>query len=384
MNRLSELIVELCPDGVEYVELGKIADIGTGRSDRKDAVESGPYPFYVRSQEVLKKNDYEFDEEAILVPGEGGIGQVFHYVNGKYALHQRVYRIHLMTDSVLTMFAKRYMESEFLWFITREAVTATVKSIRKPMIQKFRIPVPPIEVQREIVRILDSFQELDDALTAEIEAREKQWQCALQESLHTIASNSSVPFGSVVEIKNGDRGKNYPAKSTLHSSGLPFVSGIDIVNRAVSTDKLLYLNDEQYSRLRAGKITKGDILFCIRGSIGKWGVFQFERGAIASSMVVLRPKEQINKSYLRVILDSDYMSNQIYKSRAIGGASSMSASDLSRFVFPVPSPSTQIQIAYRLDAMQALIDSLRSERDARRKQFEYYRDKLLSFPEKVS
>ena len=61
------------------------------------AIDDGTYPFFVRSQTIKAKDDYEYDEEAIIIPGEGGIGEIFHYVNGKYALHQRVYRIHFIT-----------------------------------------------------------------------------------------------------------------------------------------------------------------------------------------------------------------------------------------------------------------------------------------------
>ena len=95
MSNLEELIEKLCPDGVDFCKLKDVAEIGTGSSDRKNATDDGLYPFYVRSKDVLKINNYEFDEEAIVIPGEGGIGEIFHLVKGKYALHQRAYRIHL-------------------------------------------------------------------------------------------------------------------------------------------------------------------------------------------------------------------------------------------------------------------------------------------------
>ena len=74
-------------------KLGDISDIRTGSSDVQDAVEGGRYPFFIRSDEVIRSNKYVFDCEAILTPGEGRIGEVFHYCNGKFDCHQRVYKI---------------------------------------------------------------------------------------------------------------------------------------------------------------------------------------------------------------------------------------------------------------------------------------------------
>ena len=85
MSKLDKLIQELCPDGVEYKPLGEIAEVGTGSSNGNEAVDNGAYPFFIRSQTVKSKNEFEYNEEAIIIPGEGGIGEIFHYISGKYA-----------------------------------------------------------------------------------------------------------------------------------------------------------------------------------------------------------------------------------------------------------------------------------------------------------
>lgn len=176
MSKIKELIEELCPNGVPYIKLQEMSEIGTGSSDRKDATEDGIYPFYVRSKEVLKINKYEYDETAIIIPGEGGIGEIFHYVKGKYALHQRAYRIHVIDSKLNTKYLYYYMFAMFKRFIMKKAVAATVTSIRKPMIEQFLVAVPPVEVQNEIVRILDNFTLLSAELSAELEARQKQYE----------------------------------------------------------------------------------------------------------------------------------------------------------------------------------------------------------------
>lgn len=98
---------------VQWKTLGSLADIGTGSSNREDKGENGNYPFYVRSKNILKSDGFEFDEVAIVIPGEGGVGDIFHYVEGKYALHQRAYRIHITSDVVNTKFLFHFMSSSF-------------------------------------------------------------------------------------------------------------------------------------------------------------------------------------------------------------------------------------------------------------------------------
>lgn len=171
MSKLEKLIQQYCPDGVEWIKIKDIAQVGTGSSNGNEADEDGKHPFFVRSQIVKSKNDFEYDEEAIIIPGEGGIGDIFHYINGKYALHQRVYRIHFTTQQINVKFAFYYMKSAFKRFIMTKAVSATVTSIRKPMIEDFEIPVPPLPVQEEIVRVLDVFTELQ----AELQKRKQQY-----------------------------------------------------------------------------------------------------------------------------------------------------------------------------------------------------------------
>ena len=110
MSKLNELLEQLCPNGVEYWNIGDIAEVGTGSSNGNEAIDDGAYPFFVRSQTIKAKDDYEYDEEAIIIPGEGGIGEIFHYINGKYALHQRVYRIHFTIENLNVKFAYYYMQ----------------------------------------------------------------------------------------------------------------------------------------------------------------------------------------------------------------------------------------------------------------------------------
>ena len=161
--------------------LGEIADIGTGSCNTNEAEADGKYPFYVRSQEPLAKNSYEYDETAIITAGDGvGVGKVFHFVEGKYALHQRAYRIHITDKRVFPKFFYYYMKATFQNYISKEQFKASVQSIRRPMLLEYNVPVPPLAEQERIVAILDKFDSLVNnliqGLPAEIEARKKQYE----------------------------------------------------------------------------------------------------------------------------------------------------------------------------------------------------------------
>ena len=162
------------------VKLGDVCEIGTGSSNTDEQLDEGLYPFFVRSQEVRWKNEYEFDEASVITSGDGvGVGKIYHYVEGKYALHQRAYRIHPTDTRLTARFLFYYMKTGFLAYINKSAFQSSVTSIRKPMLLNFPIPLPPLAEQRRIVSILDRFDRLCNDLTsglpAEIAARKKQY-----------------------------------------------------------------------------------------------------------------------------------------------------------------------------------------------------------------
>lgn len=166
---------------VKWVKLKEYAEIGTGSSNTQDELSIGLYPFFVRSQIVRRNNEYEFDETAIITSGDGvGVGKIFHYVEGKYALHQRAYRIHVLNEKIIPKFLFHYMRCEFYNYITKNAYTSSVTSIRKPMLLNFPIPILSMSEQQRIVSILDKFEalvnDLTEGLPAEIAAVQEQYE----------------------------------------------------------------------------------------------------------------------------------------------------------------------------------------------------------------
>lgn len=169
-------------EDVEWKPLKSIAELKTGSRNTVDAVENGEYDFFVRSQNILKLDGYDFDDkECIITSGDGvGVGKILHYVSGKYGLHQRAYRIFVIDKSLNTKFLFYYMKNTFYRYIMRNSVSSSVTSVRKPMLEKYPIPIPPLSEQERIVDILDKFDALVNdisvGLPAEIEARRKQYE----------------------------------------------------------------------------------------------------------------------------------------------------------------------------------------------------------------
>jgi type I restriction enzyme, S subunit len=142
--------------------LGDVAHIKTGSRNNQDKVPLGRYPFFVRSATVERIDSYSFDCEAILVPGEGGIGTIFHYVNGKFDAHQRVYKISDFKASAVGKYVYHYMRQFFGSHAMKNTVRATVDSLRLPAFKAFSLRLPEPDEQLAIVQALDdAYAEID-------------------------------------------------------------------------------------------------------------------------------------------------------------------------------------------------------------------------------
>ena len=144
----------------EQRKLGELSAIKTGSSDLQDAVPGGDYPFFVRSDEVERSNHYLYDGEAILVPGEGRLGEIFHYIVGKFDYHQRVYKISDF-DGIRGKFVYHAMRNSFKEHALRNTAKATVDSIRLPTLTEFEFYAPSSdEEQRLVASSLDTLDNL--------------------------------------------------------------------------------------------------------------------------------------------------------------------------------------------------------------------------------
>ena len=152
----------------EVKRLGEAAHIKTGSRNNEDKVADGGYPFFVRSEHVERINSYSHDCEAILVPGEGRIGSIFHYIKGRFDVHQRVYAITQFSSAVSGRFVHLCMSYRFGAWAMQNTVKATVDSLRLPTFLTFEVRLPPtLEEQTAIATVLS---DMDNELTT-LEAR---------------------------------------------------------------------------------------------------------------------------------------------------------------------------------------------------------------------
>lgn len=166
---------------------------------------------------------------------------------------------------------------------------------------------------------------------------------------------------NLFSIINGDRGKNYPAKSTLKPTGIPFISALNLNGKTVVQDEnLLCMTEDQYNRLGNGKLIQDDVVVCIRGSLGKHGKYPFTKGAIASSLVILRSIISASSisDYIMMWLDAPIFFAEIKKYDNGTAQPNLAAKSLEHFLVPLPPLAEQQRIVEKLEQILSLCENL--------------------------
>ena len=376
---------------VKIVPLADIADIGTGSSNTNEGLEEGKYPFYVRSQEPLRKNEYEYDETAIITAGDGvGVGKVFHYVEGKYALHQRAYRIHINTPDVLPRYYFHYMRSAFLPYIQKTMFQGSVASIRRPMLNQFPVPVPTLEVQKRLINVLDNFEsictDLNIGLPAEIEARQKQYEY-YRDLLLTFAETGS----KLLTDRQTDRQTELSAIKLIQYVFGYVMLPLSKICHSISSGKAktkdnigkypVYGSTGIIAKTNEAVYNKTNILVARVGANA--GYTHLAEGCydVSDNTLIIDVKNEYNLKYVYYQLVNMGL-NRYAKG---GGQPLVTAGQIKEVVIAIPAMREQERIVSILDRFDTLCNDLSAglpaEIEARQKQYEYYRDKLLSFKE---
>lgn len=386
MFKLDNLIEKLCPDGVKFEELKEICMVSIGEFVHKNKQrEDAKYPVFNGGiSNTGFYDEYNNEGNKILISARGANAGFINKIESRYWAGNSCYSIEVKDKSSINWLYVYYYLKNNEKNLLGQQQTGSIPAISKKQIESFKIAVPPLEVQCEIVHILDDFTLLSAELSAELKARKNQYNYYLEKLLCNDKNAKIYKLKELCVFFNGDRGKNYPKVSEMVNKGVPFVNAGD-VNRVIDYKNCNKITLEKYNSMNGAKLRKNDILYCLRGSTGKNGIYELDEGTVASSLVAIRVNSIINYKYLYYLLNSSLERRQRYKSDTGAAQPNLSVQSISNYEFPVPNMEEQNKIVNILDKFEKLCndisEGLPAEIEARQKQYEYYRDKLLTFKE---
>jgi len=255
------------PEDWGLASLGEVSRIRTGTRNRNEKSVSGRYPFFVRSAIIERIDSYSYDTEAVLVPGEGNIGSIFHYIRGKFDVHQRVYVISEFPDGVSGQFVFWYMKYLFGDHALENTSKATVDSLRLPVFRSFPLRLPQLNQQHAIAEVLSDFDEhlanLDELIVKKKVIRDGALEALTSGERRLDGFNSTWrtrPLSEFARVYDGVH-----QTPDYEESGVRFVSVEDISNIYASRK---FISQSSYIKDFKVRPTKGDVLMTRIGDIG--------------------------------------------------------------------------------------------------------------------
>ena len=379
-------LLEEVPVGYKRTEVGVIPEewnvdridqntsIKTGSKNTQDRQEDGDYPFFVRSQEVERINSYSYDGEAVLTAGDGvGTGKVFHYIQGRFDVHQRVYRITDFSGRLNGRYFFYQFSTGFYNRIMSMTAKSSVDSVRLEMIAGMKIPMPPLAEQRAIAEALSDVDELLAALEALIAKKRAVKQAAMQELL---TGKSSLPgFSGAWETKRledlGSFSKGRGIKrEDVSDAGLPCIRYGELYTRYKDYILNPVSRIPPAVALEALPIKKGDLLFAGSGEtaeeIGICAAYLGEEPAYAGGDVITLTPSGQNSIYLGHLMNHPIVATQKARMGQGDAVVHISASNLAQVSIELPPLTEQTAIANILFDMDAEIAALERRRDKTR------------------
>ncbi len=384
MTKLEQLIEELCPNGVEYRKLSEVTTIERGKRVVKEQLshDSG-YPVFQNSLTPMGfHTDSNYPAETSYVIGAGAAGEI-GYCKEDFWAADDCFPI-VCGDSVIN----RYVYHFLLWqqpVLLSKVRKASIPRLSRSVIENLMIPVPPLPVQSEIVRILDSFTEITAELTAELTARRQQYEYYN----NTLLSFDNAEYKTLEELCDivDYRGKT-PRKV---DDGIFLVTAKNIRKGFIDYDKSKeFISPEDYDEVMHRGFPKiGDVLITTEAPCGNIAQIDNENIALAQRVIKYRPKSNnLNSTFLKYVLLGKEFQDKLERAATGGTVKGIKGSKLHQLTIPVPSIEEQERIVDILDRFDTLCNDisagLPAEIEARQKQYEYYRDKLLTFKEKVN
>ena len=393
MSKLEELIQKLCPNGVKYKSLEDCCAILDNRRKpvTKGARESGVYPYYGANGIQDYVSSYIFDGQFVLVGEDGSVltkdgHPVVTWAEGKIWVNNHAHIIE--SNGVVTL---RFLYHFIQTIDIASLVHGNIPKLTGKDFRALKIPVPPIEVQEEIVRILDKFTELTADLTAELTARKKQYEFYRDQVLSTQFDKQTwLSLSEVILSLNTGLNPRQFFKLNTEDAVNYYVTIREIQNhKVIFSEKTDRINDQALKLCNnRSNLEKGDVLFSGTGTIGETALIEEtpHNWNIKEGVYTIKPNPQfIISKYLIYLLENKQIQDSYMKKAAGGTVKSVPMAEMKKLKIPVPPLEEQKRIVAILDRFDKLCndisEGLPAEIEARQKQYEYYRDKLLTFEE---
>lgn len=409
MTNLEILIQELCPDGVEFRTMEEVFEIRNGYTPSKnnpDFWEGGTIPWF-RMEDIRQngrilsdaiqhitpaaiKGKGLFPANSIIIATTATIGEHALVIADSLA-NQQFTNLAVrksLSACLLPKFVFYYMFVIDEW-CKKNVNAGNFASVDMKRFKKLEFPLPPIEVQTEIVRILDKFTSLEAELEAELDCRKRQYEYYRDKLLSfDNVGGQEVEWKKMSEVGTFIRGKRF-VRTDIVEEGIPCIHYGDIYTYygLTATKAKTYLKPEKAEKMKFA--SKNDVVIVGAGEnnmdIGvgvAW--LSDEKVAIHDACYIFKSK--MNPRFVSHYLRGSNYHLQIKKYVCEGKICSISSKSIGRSLIPVPSLQEQERIATILDRFESLTTSLQSglpaEIAARRQQYEHYRDKLLTFKRK--
>ena len=384
MSKIFDLINELCPDGVEFRELGDICNsLAKGTLKQEDLVDKGAYPVVNSSRDYYGFYDkYNNEANAFTIASRGEYAGFVKFIDCKFWAGGLCYPYTSKDEEyVLTKFIFYFLKSIEKKNMDILGARGSIPALNKSDFDKVKIPVPRIEVQREIVRILDCFTLLTAELTAELTARKKQYEFYRDRLLSFDELNKN---GGGCELKMLGKIADY-SSSRISFSALNELNYVSVENllqdKAGKIPSKCVPSSGNWTKFESGDILIGNI----RPYLKKIWQADCTGGASGDVLVLRLNDESVNSRYLYQILADDKFFDYNMKNAKGAKMPRGNKNAILEYKIPIPSLPTQRKIVEILDKFDTLVNSIAEglpcEIELRQKQYEYYREKLLNFTE---
>ncbi len=344
--------------------IDNVLKIGTGSKNTQDRLDDGKYPFFVRSQTIEKINSYSYDCEAVLTAGDGvGTGKIFHYVNEKFELHQRVYIMNNFKENLLGKFFFLYFSNNFYDRVMQMTAKSSVDSVRREMIAEMKIPLPPLAEQTAIATVLSDTDALIQALEKKIAKKQLIKKGAMQTLLSPKEGWEEKLLPKVCWFQEGPGLRNWQ----FTKKGMKVINVTNLVNGYLNLDRTdRHISMQEFEKMyKHFEIDDKDIVMASSGnSYSKVAVVRKQdlRLLMNTSVIRFKPINGLDYNYLLIFLKSNLFKDQIDLMITGGAQPNFGPFHLNKIVLPLPpTKEEQIEIATILTDMDAEIEILQKK-----------------------